>query len=703
MSTWNGFPLAPAGSARALTAVSRRWDTMEVFWVGPDGRVDHGWWYEGGEWGRGALAAAGSAAPGAPLALSRLPGVMDLWWVAPDGSVQGAWWAEGPREAGGSLTWQRYQLAGPGSAVPGSLAGVARRHDTLEVGWVTGSGAVQGAFWYQGGEWGLYELAPAGSAAGAVAAVSRRPETMEVFWVAPDGSLDNAWWYEGTEWGRGRIAPPGSAARHGLDVVARRPETMEVFWIAPDGSLDNAWWYEGTEWVRGRIAPPGSALGADVQAVSRRPDTIEVFWAGADGALRHAWWYDGSEWVCGQIGGPAEAARIGDVTSRVPESMELWFVGTDGSLQDRWWYEPAPPPPPPPQVRERAYEGRIRSGGLAALGGWTRVTVRDSGQCTWEGHAHNSGADGYDFQVLSTLDDGAGNLVVFGRSGRVGGTFTKGSRDHDWSEPEYLDVVRATWPAFAVAGHATSTEYDSDIGEAFSDAFTLAVKWAVGTSPVGMLAGQVLFVGLAAGSLLATGSTRPGARIAEGLLWLTGPQNTLLALVADAMTSLGSVERQITDLEYDWANELVFAGSLPPREQILISDLVGPGGRQFCFPDREGRAVLHLGGDADHPMTSNPGVFVHELVHAWQLHRSDRMPYIGRGFAERACELVANPYGYGSPRKRFADFSLEQQAQVVQDWFTGRPDLADVLRQRPRDTANPFFRFVDEVRRGTTS
>jgi len=45
------------------------------------------------------------------------------------------------------------------------------------------NGSVQDAFWYQGGQWQRFELAPAGSAStsGGIAAVSRIPSSMEVW------------------------------------------------------------------------------------------------------------------------------------------------------------------------------------------------------------------------------------------------------------------------------------------------------------------------------------------------------------------------------------------------------------------------------------------------------------------------------------------------------------------------------------------
>src|SRR5262249_2197413 len=67
------------------------------------------------------------------------------------------------------------------------------------------------------------------------------------------------------------------------------------------------------------------------------------------------------------------------------------------------------------------------------------------------------------------------------------------------------------------------------------------VKAAVGyvTGPV---VGAVTFVGLSVGSYIATGSIAPGARLAEGILWMAGPMNTLYAVAASVSQVLGAAK-----------------------------------------------------------------------------------------------------------------------------------------------------------------
>jgi len=64
---------------------------MEVWWVAPNGSVQDAYWYEGAQWQRFELAAAGSASTSSGItSLSRVPGSMEVWWVSPNGSVQDA-------------------------------------------------------------------------------------------------------------------------------------------------------------------------------------------------------------------------------------------------------------------------------------------------------------------------------------------------------------------------------------------------------------------------------------------------------------------------------------------------------------------------------------------------------------------------------------------------------------------------------------
>jgi len=340
---WDDFQLANAGvaaPAAEMDAVSRRRNTMEMWWIGPRGTIENAFWYEGSNWGRQQIAPANSASPtGGVAAVSRTPNTLEIWWTGQAGSIENAYWYEGGR-------WTRQQIAPNGAAAPSSgVTAVSRVPNSLEIWWIGPRGSIENAYWYEGGRWTRQQIAPDGSANvnGGIVALSRQPNTLEVWWVGPRGSIENAFWYEGNPWRRQQIAPDGSAAPMShITAAARRPDTLEVWWVGPQGSIENAFWYQGQIWRTQRIAEPRSAhTETPIAAVSRRPDTLEIWWIGPNGALKDAYWYEGGLWSSYDLSPPGRASVRGGLTalSRFPETMELWFTGADGAIRDHFWYE----------------------------------------------------------------------------------------------------------------------------------------------------------------------------------------------------------------------------------------------------------------------------------------------------------------------------------------------------------------------------
>jgi len=345
------------------------------------------------------------------------------------------------------------------------------------------------------------------------------------------------------------------------------------------------------------------------------------------------------------------------------------------------------------------FSGSIASGGLAALGGWVELTVDGNGATRWRGHAHDSGADGYDFGVTAILSNRGGKVLAFAHTGHVGGTFTPGPRDHDWDEPHPAEPwIAAQYSSFENGDFQVHTEYSSDIGSTLESAVSLVTRFLVGSTPLGVALGIVVFVGVEVGSLISTGSLVPGARIVEGVLWLAGPSNTLLALAAEGIASAGSRTRELSDEEYRWANDEVFSGTLPSKSRIVLTDTIGGGNRAFTFPRFDGKITLNMGPDGfENPRTYEMGngkrfgeVFIHELVHAWQIaHTPMDLALLADALASKICEASgSNPYRYGDAGQPYGKFNLEQQAQIVSDWFSGRRTGV------AKDSNSPYFRYV---------
>lgn len=341
-----------------IVAVSRKPDTMEIFWFGVDGSLQDAYWYEGfgPDWRRLELAPANLTKATSQThitAVSSSPETMEVFWVGTDGSIQLADWYEHP-----DFKWRVTEIAPAGSAHSYSpITAVSRKSGDINVFWVGPNNSVQSAKLVQpanplqSSRWNVYEVAPANSVSpgGSLAAVSRRSDTMEVFWINPNGSIEDAYWYEGfdTNWQRLQIAPPGSTSNQSsIASISRKQDTMEVFWLGPNGSIEGAYWYEGfgPNWQRLQITPADSTLvSTPLSVVSRNPSTMELFWVNLGGALQNAYWYEGfgANWRRGSI---AQGIRViptkGLATvSRKPDTMEIFWVGPDGSIQGAYWYE----------------------------------------------------------------------------------------------------------------------------------------------------------------------------------------------------------------------------------------------------------------------------------------------------------------------------------------------------------------------------
>ena len=136
--------------------------------------------------------------------------------------------------------------------------------------------------------------------------------------------------------------------------------------------------------------------------------------------------------------------------------------------------------------------------------------------------------------------------------------------------------------------------------------------------------------------------------------------------------------------------------------RLVVTDLLGLGRRQFTVPGK-GRAIyLNLGKAAyEYPAAysshaySTPGqMFIHELVHAWQLCRRNRFSYLVEGAAVQLNHAAGrNAYAFGPAGYKWESFNLEQQAAIVDTWFAGADGYP------PCSEGNPYFRYVrDSIR-----
>jgi hypothetical protein len=79
----------------------------------------------------------------------------------------------------------------------------------------------------------------------------------------------------------------------------------------------------------------------------------------------------------------------------------------------------------------------------------------------------------------------------------------------------------------------------------------------------------------------------------------------IAGVAAGAVTNALIKQRQITQAEYDFCN-MVFAGQLPPPDQLMITNLSGLGDRAFTMPGVDRKIYLNMGDGYDDPLDWKP-------------------------------------------------------------------------------------------------
>jgi hypothetical protein len=156
----------------------------------------------------------------------------------------------------------------------------------------------------------------------------------------------------------------------------------------------------------------------------------------------------------------------------------------------------------------------------------------------------------------------------------------------------------------------------------------------------------------------------------------------------------------------------VFGSSLPSPKRIYISDDLGLEDRPWTQPrwfmDLSDRVSgggfcweINIGPDGYKDCTSvATGIWgdridatlIHELTHVWQgYHATFPDMYAVRAGLAQLVAVVSSydPYTYGLGYS-WDDYSIEQKAQIVEDWYTAG-----------MSTADPRFAFIrDNIRKG---
>lgn len=164
--------------------------------------------------------------------------------------------------------------------------------------------------------------------------------------------------------------------------------------------------------------------------------------------------------------------------------------------------------------------------------------------------------------------------------------------------------------------------------------------------------------------------------------------------------------REMTFAEYTFVNTKIFANTLPPRDKIIITNLLGLFKAPFTWPTGStgDKILVNLGnkgyynpmGVIDFYQTGEiPGqVLIHEITHVWQIHHSADIYFTLNSFKNQGEVLIERISG-GDPQSVYRfdcttgtpweDFNLEQQAGIVEFCY--------VKRENP---TTPFPTYCEE-------
>ena len=372
-------------------------------------------------------------------------------------------------------------------------------------------------------------------------------------------------------------------------------------------------------------------------------------------------------------------------------------------------------------------EPLITSQGVA-LGGAHEITLHRDGRARYTGHFRATGWPSYDVAVTTRVIGRNGVVAVMAAHGSVHGTNEPGSRQTSWDQNTVSPHVASYWLSFRQARLEHDLQYDSDPFGTVGDVLTfvgkaMAAAYTAGAAGVVIVLGAEATDGFGAHELALPGLV--GVIVAGGTLLVLGPSAAFPAFIAGVAAGVVTAalirQRRLSDEEFAFVDR-VFRGTLP-RDRIVLSNLLGLGGRPFTAPIPGGAILVNLGdgfddpirytgmGEGRHGVRAAGQLLVHELTHAWQIEHSPFLPWtmckgIGNQIGTFGGDMAV--YRYGEAGRAWKDFNLEEQASIVDEWFSGDCLTAEdrkqhQFKQRLEDDQNPFWRYVrDNIRAGVT-
>lgn len=462
----------------------------------------------------------------------------------------------------------------------------------------------------------------------------------------------------------------------------------------------------------GVLTPPEPLLndGVGVAANDWEPDRVDVFFPAASGRVVHLTdtpTADAFETLklAAQTAPAAAWLMPGDlhVFTFDPE-----YVVRHQRFFDQVWGDP--------DALSSTRDQRQRTDRIhvdEALGGWVEVSWNRAGNARFRGDFYATGAWSYHVDLLVALTTDTGIHVVFHERGHVAATFEPGDRHHVFEQNHQLPVIGSMWSAFLDPAFVVRTRADESMFAPLAKDLLLIVETAIG--PIVAAAAVVAVVvvaGLELFGVLDENATDGVLRVSESVVGIFGPTGMLFAISAGAVANIGENIRDVTPAEYAFA-DTVFSGTLPPIDRLKISDSYRhnekpPGYRAYTYPRSDDTIVLNMGQAWADPLNYNVPAqvhgqtFIHEMTHAWQIHNLDDLGLYAQFWNTFVASDLDNAYDFGNADGvAFGDLNLEQQASVVDHWFSGIDTYGGAVTRAGMDPASPLMRFItDNVRLG---
>jgi hypothetical protein len=390
-----------------------------------------------------------------------------------------------------------------------------------------------------------------------------------------------------------------------------------------------------------------------------------------------------------------------------PASLTFSWSAYDGTEQGSLGFDITMLPSQVTQSRQ------IDTPAGTALGGTVTMTLWSNGNYSVQFHMHDSGVPDYDFQVRAIFTTPGGLSLVSAHNGHVEGTVSTTlthapNRDDDYTSTGHHPFIQLNWPDILRGTLWVTKDYSATgIIGVFDDLAKAVLDGVAGAA--GGTIGVVIGLGSEIGQLFGNLGLGGTFGVIGGVVVFAFSGSLVLATVAGIAIGLVTnaliKQRQISQAEYDLANNGVFKGTLPPPDHIILTNLSGLGGRAFTMPGIDGKIYVNLGDAYGDPVNYTPKSYpakgqllVHELTHAWQIHHASFLPgFVCQGIVNQANFTVGQDvYQYGPSGQPWSAFNLEQQGAIVDQWFGGdRPEaLGRPASRAAMDPNDAYFGYI---------